>query len=145
MLDLGQIWDFHTDIRFLALETPARAALEKQLDLPTCRRLGGVFSATGRLATASIEDQWRQMEKEIAAIRGLGGWQGRMWLLCLLMRPDALPVDDRGLRKGISVNYCGGERGSRAEAREVSEAWSPYRSVATWCLWRSLDPLPVEY
>ena len=47
--------------------------------------------------------------------------------------------------KGISVNYFSGEPVSRAEAREVGEAWAPYRSVATWYIWRSLDPLPVDY
>ena len=47
--------------------------------------------------------------------------------------------------KGISVNYFSGEPVSRAEAREVGEAWTPFRSVATWYIWRSLDPLPVDY
>ncbi len=62
--------------------------------------------------------------------------------------PDAaqrLPLDDLGLIKGISVNYFSGEPVSRAEAREVGEAWAPFRSVATWYIWRSLDPLPVDY
>jgi DNA-3-methyladenine glycosylase II len=58
---------------------------------------------------------------------------------------DVLPLDDLGLLKGISLNYFSGEPVSRAEARDVAEAWAPYRSVATWYIWRSLDPLPVEY
>ena len=49
------------------------------------------------------------------------------------------------LLSGISLSYFSGEPVSRAEAREVGDAWAPYRSVATWYLWRSLDPLPVEY
>ena len=49
------------------------------------------------------------------------------------------------LIKGISVNYFSGEPVSRAEAREVGDAWAPYRTVATWFIWRSLDPLPVDY
>jgi DNA-3-methyladenine glycosylase II len=82
---------------------------------------------------------------ELIAIRGIGRWTAEMFLIFHLMRPDVLPLDDLGLLKGISVNYFSGEPVSRAEAREVGEAWSPYRSVATWYIWRSLDPLPVEY
>jgi DNA-3-methyladenine glycosylase II len=82
---------------------------------------------------------------ELVAIRGIGRWTAEMFLIFHLMRPDVLPLDDLGLLKGISVNYFSGEPVSRAEAREVSEAWTPYRSVATWYLWRSLDPLPVDY
>jgi DNA-3-methyladenine glycosylase II len=94
--------------------------------------------------------QWQQMDdeaiiEELVAIRGIGRWTAEMFLIFHLMRPNVLPLDDLGLLKGISVNYFSGEPVSRAEAREVGEAWTPYRSVATWYLWRSLDPLPVDY
>jgi DNA-3-methyladenine glycosylase II len=94
--------------------------------------------------------QWQQMDdeaiiEELVAIRGIGRWTAEMFLIFHLMRPNVLPLDDLGLLKGISVNYFSGEPVSRAEAREVGEAWAPYRSVATWYLWRSLDPLPVDY
>ncbi|MCA3251339.1 MAG: DNA-3-methyladenine glycosylase family protein [Pseudomonadota bacterium] len=82
---------------------------------------------------------------ELVAIRGIGRWTAEMFLIFHLMRPDVLPLDDLGLLKGISVAYFSGEPVSRAEAREVADAWTPYRSVATWYIWRSLDPLPVEY
>jgi DNA-3-methyladenine glycosylase II len=93
---------------------------------------------------------WRSMDDEsiigeLVAIRGIGRWTAEMFLIFHLMRPDVLPLDDIGLLKGISVNYFSGEPVSRSEAREVGEAWSPFRSVATWYIWRSLDPLPVEY
>ena len=58
---------------------------------------------------------------------------------------EIVDADDLGLLKGISVNYFSGESVSRAEAREVGDAWAPFRSVATWYIWRSLDPLPVDY
>lgn len=94
--------------------------------------------------------QWALMDdeaiiEELIAIRGIGRWTAEMFLIFHLMRPNVLPLDDLGLLKGISVNYFSGEPVSRAEAREVSEAWTPFRSVATWYIWRSLDPLPVEY
>lgn len=94
--------------------------------------------------------QWTQMDdeaiiEELVAIRGIGRWTAEMFLIFHLMRPNVLPLDDLGLLKGISVNYFSSEPVSRAEAREVGEAWAPFRSVATWYIWRSLDPLPVDY
>lgn len=94
--------------------------------------------------------QWQQMDDEaiideLVAIRGIGRWTAEMFLIFHLMRPNVLPLDDLGLLKGISINYFSGEPVSRAEAREVGDAWAPFRSVATWYIWRSLDPLPVDY
>ena len=94
--------------------------------------------------------QWQEMDdeaiiEELVAIRGIGRWTAEMFLIFHLMRPNVLPLDDLGLLRGISVNYFSGEPVSRAEAREVGDAWTPYRSVATWYIWRSLDPLPVDY
>ena len=94
--------------------------------------------------------QWQQMDDEaivdeLVAIRGIGRWTAEMFLIFHLMRPDVLPLDDLGLLKGISINYFSGELVSRAEAREVGDAWAPFRSVATWYICRSLDPLPVDY
>jgi DNA-3-methyladenine glycosylase II len=94
--------------------------------------------------------QWQQMEdeaiiEELVAIRGIGQWTAEMFLIFHLMRPNVLPLDDLGLIKGISLNYFSGEPVSRAEAREVGDAWAPFRSVATWYIWRSLDPLPTDY
>jgi DNA-3-methyladenine glycosylase II len=83
--------------------------------------------------------------RQLVEIRGIGRWTAEMFLIFHLMRPDVLPLDDVGLIKGISVNYFSGEPVSRAEAREVADAWAPYRTVATWFIWRSLDPVPVDY
>ena len=92
--------------------------------------------------------RWREMDdeeiiEELVGIRGIGRWTAEMFLIFHLLRPNVLPLDDIGLIKGISVNYFSGEPVSRAEAREVGDAWSPFRSVATWYIWRSLDPLPI--
>jgi DNA-3-methyladenine glycosylase II len=100
----------------------------------------------GLLSTA----QWDSMSDEaiideLVAIRGIGRWTAEMFLIFYLMRPNVLPLDDVGLINGISHNYFSGEAVSRSEAREVAAAWAPYCSVATWYIWRSLDPLPVEY
>ncbi|RZI81285.1 MAG: DNA-3-methyladenine glycosylase 2 family protein [Rubrivivax sp.] len=95
-------------------------------------------------------NQWESMDDEaiideLVAIRGIGRWTAEMFLIFHLMRANVLPLDDVGLIKGISVNYFSGEPVSRAEAREIADAWAPYRTVGTWYLWRSLDPVPSDY
>ena len=82
---------------------------------------------------------------ELVAIRGIGRWTAEMFLIFHMMRPNVLPLDDVGLINGISKNYFSGDAVSRSDAREVAAAWAPYCSVATWYIWRSLDPLPVAY
>lgn len=82
---------------------------------------------------------------ELVAIRGIGRWTAEMFLIFHLLRPNVLPLDDVGLINGISQNYFSGESVSRSDAREVAAAWAPYRTVATWYIWRSLDPEPVAY
>jgi DNA-3-methyladenine glycosylase II len=94
--------------------------------------------------------QWQGMDDEaiiaeLVAIRGIGRWTAEMFLIFHLMRPNVLPLDDVGLINGISRNYFSGEPVSRSDAREVAQAWQPYCTVATWYIWRSLDPLPVAY
>lgn len=93
---------------------------------------------------------WQSMDDEtiiaeLVGIRGIGRWTAEMFLIFHLMRPNVLPLDDVGLINGISHNYFSGEVVSRSDAREVAVAWTPYCSVATWYIWRSLDPLPVAY
>jgi len=94
--------------------------------------------------------KWSEMDDEaiideLVAIRGIGRWTAEMFLMFHLLRPNVLPLDDVGLINGISQNYFSGESVSRNEAREVAAPWAPYCSVATWYIWRSLDPLPVAY
>ncbi len=93
---------------------------------------------------------WEAMDDEtviaeLVAIRGIGRWTAEMFLIFHMMRPNVLPLDDVGLINGISQNYFSGESVSRSDIREVAAAWAPFCSVATWYLWRSLDPLPVVY
>lgn len=92
-------------------------------------------------AWASMGDE--AIVTELTAIRGVGRWTAEMFLMFYLKRPNVLPLDDAGLLKGISENYFSGEAVSRSDAREVAEAWKPWCSVATWYIWRSLDPKPA--
>ncbi|HTD06494.1 DNA-3-methyladenine glycosylase 2 family protein [Undibacterium sp.] len=91
-------------------------------------------------------DKWAEMGdedviSELIQIRGIGRWTAEMFLIFNLLRPNILPLDDPGLLKGISINYFSGEPVSRSDAREVAANWEPWRTVATWYLWRSLDPI----
>ncbi len=147
------VWD-----RFAALAGELRPAAVLALDAPAMRGAGlsarkaeYLRDLAKHFADGQVHvHQWQQMDDEaiideLVAIRGIGRWTAEMFLIFHLMRPNVLPLDDIGLLRGISVNYFSGEPVSRAEAREVGDAWAPYRSVATWYIWRSLDPLPVDY
>jgi DNA-3-methyladenine glycosylase II len=93
-------------------------------------------------------NHWERMDdeaiiEELVDIRGISRWTAEMFLIFHLMRPNVLPLDDSILIQAISQSYFSGEPVSRAEARDIAEAWAPYRTVGTWYLWRSLDPLPT--
>ena len=92
---------------------------------------------------AAMDDE--SVIAELTAIRGIGRWTAEMFLIFNLQRPNILPLDDAGLLKAISLHYFSGEPVSRFEAREVAQGWQPWCTVATWYLWRCLDPTPVEY
>jgi DNA-3-methyladenine glycosylase II len=79
---------------------------------------------------------------ELTDVRGIGRWTAEMFLMFNLLRPDVFPLDDLGLQKGIRVAY---RKTSLKAMKKLGETWRPWRSVATWYLWRSLDPVPVEY
>jgi DNA-3-methyladenine glycosylase II len=95
-------------------------------------------------------DRWTAMSDaeiiaELTAVRGIGVWTAEMFLIFNQLRPDVFPLDDIGLQKAVALHYCAGERPTRQMLAEYGERWRPWRSVATWYLWRSLDPVPVEY
>jgi DNA-3-methyladenine glycosylase II len=82
---------------------------------------------------------------ELVEVRGIGRWTAEMFLIFSLLRPDVFPLDDLGLQKGIRLAYFRGRKISLKSMQKLGEGWRPWRSVATWYLWRSLDPVPVEY
>lgn len=93
---------------------------------------------------------WAGMDDEaviadLIQVRGIGRWTAEMFLIFNLLRPDVLPLDDVGLQRAICLHYFSGRRVSPRTMGRIAAAWAPWRSVATWYLWRSLDPVPVEY
>jgi len=105
---------------------------------------------SGRVDPARFAEQDdEQIIAELVDIRGIGRWTAEMFLIFNLLRPNVLPLDDLGLLKAVSLAYFDGEsmagKEPRARVTALAGAWEPWRSVATWYLWRSLDPVPVEY
>ena len=82
---------------------------------------------------------------ELVQIKGVGRWTAEMFLIFNLCRPDIFPADDLGVIKGICNCYNLKYPINKDIAITMSKKWKPYRSVATWYFWRSLDPIPVEY
>jgi len=109
--------------------------------------------ADGRVDAASFAAMSDEaIIERLTDIRGIGRWTAEMFLIFNLLRPNVLPLDDLGLLKAVSLHYLDGvptrdllRRQGREQVRRLAAAWHPWSSVATWYLWRSLDPVPVEY
>jgi DNA-3-methyladenine glycosylase II len=94
--------------------------------------------------------RWRWMDdaaiiQELVAIKGIGRWTAEMVLIFNLLRPNVLPLGDLGLLNALALHHNKGQSVTKEHALTLAEAWQPYRSVATWYLWRSLDPGPIDY
>ena len=93
---------------------------------------------------------WKEMDDEeiiqdLVQVKGIGRWTAEMFLIFNLCREDILPLDDIGMIKGLCKLYNISYPTNTEDIVKIAEKWRPYRSVATWYLWRSLDPIPVEY
>jgi len=86
---------------------------------------------------ARLDDE--QVIQSLIQVKGIGRWSAEMFLMFSLGRLDVLPVDDLGLRKGAQRLYGGAALPGASELRSLAERWAPFRSIATWYLWRSLD------
>ena len=94
--------------------------------------------------------QWKKLEDEtlitlLTEVKGIGRWTAEMFLIFNLARPNVFPVADLGLQKAMTLHYNRGRKLTPQKMHRIGAAWAPWRSVATWYLWRSLDPIPVEY
>lgn len=93
---------------------------------------------------------WAQLSDEeiieqLTAIKGIGSWTAEMFLIFHLTRPNVFPVKDLGVLKAIDLHYTDGQRLKPKEYIALAERWAPYKTVASWYLWRALDPEPVAY
>ena len=97
-----------------------------------------------------IPKNWRKLSdeeiiNELVQIKGIGRWTAEMFLIFHLAKPNILTLGDIGLIKGIEINYNDREKMEKKKLETFREKWNPWCTVATWYLWRSLDPIPVEY
>lgn len=147
------VWNrLQTSIPDFTPERVARARIER---LRGCglsqRKAEYILDLAAHFKQGGMRNEdWRSLDDDavvtsLTEIRGVGRWTAEMFLIFNLMRPDVLPVDDLGLQKAVSLHYFSGDAVTRSELREVGENWAPWRSVGTWFMWRSLDPIPVEY
>ncbi len=93
---------------------------------------------------------WNELADEeligqLTRVRGIGRWTAEMFLIFYLARPNVFPVDDLGLQRAMRLHYNRGKPLSARKMDAIARRWLPWRSVATWYMWRSLDPVPVEY
>ncbi len=95
-------------------------------------------------------DKWNHEDDEIVIteltqVNGIGRWSAEMFLMFHLLRPNVLPLADIGLQRAMEKHYNKGKPLTKIKMTKIAEAWQPWRSVSTWYMWRSLDPIPVEY
>ena len=83
--------------------------------------------------------------KYLTRIKGIGKWTAQMFLFFNQLRPDIFPEQDIGLLKAISIHYKTTYPPSAKQLEKLKKLWTPYATVATWYLWRSIDPVPVAY
>ena len=86
-----------------------------------------------------------EVSNELCKIKGIGPWTADMFLIFRLGRTNILPLGDIGLVNAINLHYNNKEKLGKEELMKFKEKWSPWCSIATWYMWRSLDPVPVEY
>jgi DNA-3-methyladenine glycosylase II len=144
--------------RLLAIAPQMQCAEVLALERPKLRACGLSDRKTEYIADLALHfangsvhvHRWPKMDDEeviadLIQVRGIGRWTAEMFLMFNLLRPDVLPLDDLGLQRAVSLSYRSGRKLSARTIERIAAPWQPWRSVATWYLWRSLDPVPVEY
>jgi DNA-3-methyladenine glycosylase II len=104
-----------------------------------CAKVEGSMLRLADLETMTDE----QVIASVTQVKGLGRWSAEMFLMFRLHRPDVLPVDDLGIVKAIQRCYGLRKPPSPDRILKIGEAWRPYRSIACWYLWRSLENEPL--
>lgn len=110
----------------------AKTAAAKDL---AAKALAGVVPTADALS--SMDDE--EIIARLTSVRGIGRWTVEMLLMFNLGRPDILPISDLGIRKGFMLTYELDALPAPSELRTYGERWAPYRSVASWYLWRAVD------
>ena len=147
------VWD-----RFAATAgevAPRRVARMSVAALRGCglsgQKAGYLLDLSARFADGALDTtRWQDMDDDalitdLTQVKGIGRWTAEMFLIFYLTRPDVFPLGDLGLQRAMQLHYNKGRALSDRRIAALGRLWAPWRSVATWYLWRSLDPVPVEY
>ena len=135
----------------IAEVTPANLAAADLARLRTCglsgQKCAYLSDLAGRFASGALDPaRWTGLDDEaligeLTQVKGIGRWTAEMFLIFYMARPDVLPLDDIGLQRAMGLHYNAGRPLSKLKMRRIAKAWAPWRSVATWYMWRSLEPL----
>ena len=147
------VWERVADrIRVIS---PAAVSRVRRSTLRKCglseQKAGYLKDLARRFLDGTIDvSRWPELDDEaliaeLTRVRGIGRWTAEMFLMFHLMRPDVLPLADLGLQRAMRIHYNRGRKLSSRRMQQIGRLWTPWRSVGTWYLWRSLDPIPVEY
>ncbi len=147
------VWDrFATEVGDMQPKRVLKLSVER---LRGCglsgQKVGYLLDLSARFAEGTLDTGcWHDMEDEaliedLTQVKGIGRWTAEMFLIFYLTRPNVFPLGDLGVQRALSLHYNKGHPLSERRIAALSKLWSPWRSVATWYLWRSLDPVPVEY
>jgi DNA-3-methyladenine glycosylase II len=121
-----------------ATDEQLRAAGLSRQKMVYLRDLAEKF-ASGALSEGVLHEfDDEEVIKRVSAVKGIGRWTGEMFLIFSLGRPDVLPVDDLGVRRGMQIAYGLPDLPKPDEMRTIAEPWRPFRSAGTWYMWRSL-------
>lgn len=147
------VWD-----RFVATHktvAPAVIAASTIDRLRSCglsgQKCGYILDLAKRFHDGHLQpERWNRLADEaliaeLIQVKGIGRWTAEMFMIFNLARPDVFPIGDLGLQKAMIMHYNRGRPITPARMQRVAAVWTPWRSVATWYLWRSLDPIPAEY
>jgi len=129
---------FEPHLMLQASDEALRAAGLSRQKIAYMRDLSDKF-ASGELS----EDDFEHLDDEdvivrASSVKGIGRWTAEMFLMFTLGRPDVLPVDDLGVRRGMQITYGLDDMPKPDTMREIAEPWRPYRSAGTWYMWRAL-------
>jgi len=139
----------------LGTVTPETLSCVRKPTLRNCglsgQKAGYLKDLAGKFRGGTLDAaRWPALDDEIligelTQVKGIGRWTAEMFLMFHLARPDVLPLADLGLQRAMRLHYNRGRPLTFTRMQKIGTAWAPWRSVATWYLWRSLDPIPVEY
>ena len=139
----------------LGAVTVKKVASANHIRLRVCaitrQKSGYLLDLAAHFQTDKLDTKgWRKLDdeqviKDLIQVKGIGRWTAEMFLIFHLLRPDVLPLGDIGIQRAMRLHFNGGKTMSDDAMISKAEPWRPWRSVAVWYLWRSLDPEPVDY